>query len=123
MQVRDRPIESTGADAANLAAGENFAVASRLLPRRQRAHLMAVYGYARLVDDIGDESAGDRLAELDWAEAELDRAFAGSATHPVLVRLQADDRGLRARAPAVRRPDRGESARPDGRRATRRGTT
>jgi squalene synthase HpnC len=89
MQVRDRPIESTSADAANLAAGENFVVASRLLPRRQRAHLMAVYGYARLVDDIGDESAGDRLAELDWAEAELDRAFAGSATHPVLVRLQA----------------------------------
>jgi squalene synthase HpnC len=89
MQVRDRPIESTGADAANLAAGENFVVASRLLPRRQRAHLMAVYGYARLVDDIGDESAGDRLAELDWVEAELDRAFAGIATHPVLVRLQA----------------------------------
>jgi squalene synthase HpnC len=49
---------------------------------------MAVYGYARLVDDIGDESAGDRLAELDWVEAELDRAFAGVATHPVLVRLQ-----------------------------------
>jgi squalene synthase HpnC len=89
MQVRDRPIESTGADAANLAAGENFVVASRLLPRQQRAHLMAVYGYARLVDDVGDESAGDRLAELDWVEAELDRAFAGAATHPVLVRVQA----------------------------------
>jgi squalene synthase HpnC len=89
MQVRDRPTEATIADAATLAAGENFVVASRLLPRRQRAHLMAVYGYARLVDDIGDESAGDRLAELDWAQAELDRAFAGAATHPVLVRLQA----------------------------------
>jgi squalene synthase HpnC len=89
MEVRDRPIESTSARAAELAAGENFVVASRFLPRRQRSHLMAAYGYARLVDDIGDESAGDRLAELDWVEAELDRAFAGSATHPVLVRLQA----------------------------------
>jgi phytoene/squalene synthetase len=88
MQVRDRPIESTGANAANLAAGEIFVVASRLLPRQQRAHLTAVYGYARLVDDVGDESAGDRLAELDWVEAELDRAFAGAATHPVLVRVQ-----------------------------------
>ena len=88
MQVRERPIESTGASAAALASGENFVVASRLLPRRERSHLMAVYGYARLVDDIGDESAGDRLAELDWVEAELDRAFAGVATHPVLVRLQ-----------------------------------
>jgi squalene synthase HpnC len=88
MQVRDRPIETTDADAANLAAAENFVVASRLLPRRQRSHLLAVYGYARLVDDIGDESSGDRLAELDWVEAELDLAFAGEATHPVLVRLQ-----------------------------------
>ena len=57
MQVRERPIESTGASAAALASGENFVVASRLLPRRERSHLMAVYGYARLVDDIGDESA------------------------------------------------------------------
>jgi squalene synthase HpnC len=48
-----------------------------------------VYGYARLVDDIGDESVGDRGAELDWLEAELDLAFAGQATHAVLVRLQA----------------------------------
>jgi squalene synthase HpnC len=88
MQVRERPIESTGASAAALASGENFVVASRLLPRQERSHLMAVYGYARLVDDIGDESAGDRLTELDWVEAELDRAFAGVATHPVLVRLQ-----------------------------------
>ena len=73
---------------AALAAAENFPVASRLLPRRQREHLLAVYGFARLVDDIGDESPGDRLAELDAAEAELDRAFLGQATLPVFVRLQ-----------------------------------
>ncbi len=33
-------------------------------------------------------SAGDRLAALDWLEGELDRAYAGSARHPLLVRLQ-----------------------------------
>jgi squalene synthase HpnC len=66
---------------------ENFPVASRLLPKAQRAHLLAVYGFARLADDIGDEADGDRLALLDWLDAELTRAVAGRATHPVLVRL------------------------------------
>jgi squalene synthase HpnC len=37
------------------AAAENFPVALRILPRRYRDHLTALYGFARLVDDIGDE--------------------------------------------------------------------
>jgi squalene synthase HpnC len=71
------------------AASENFPVASRVLPRRVRAHLLAVYGFARLVDEIGDAAPGDRLQALDALEAELDRAFEGGAEHPLLVRLQA----------------------------------
>jgi squalene synthase HpnC len=67
---------------------ENFTVASRVLPRESRKHLLAVYGFARFVDDIGDELQGDRLAALDWAERELDASFGGSATHPVFVDLQ-----------------------------------
>jgi squalene synthase HpnC len=67
---------------------ENFPVASRLLPRAVRAHLLALYGFARLVDELGDEVAGDRLALLDWLEAELDRAYAGRATHPLMRRLE-----------------------------------
>lgn len=66
---------------------ENFPVASRVLPRAARAHLLAVYGFARLVDELGDSAPGDRLAALDWLEAELDRAFAGHADHPLLARL------------------------------------
>jgi squalene synthase HpnC len=54
---------------------------------------MALYGFARLTDDLGDEAEGDRLAQLDWLEAELERAAAGTATHPVMVRLS----GLLAR--------------------------
>ena len=91
MRARATPIATAEDDPqlqVHLAAAENFPVASRVLPRRQRAHLLAIYGFARLADDIGDESDGDRLAELDWLEGELERAFAGSATHPVLVRLQ-----------------------------------
>ena len=45
----------------------------RFLPRPLRNDLTTVYGYARLVDDIGDLSQGDRLAELDWVEAEFER--------------------------------------------------
>jgi phytoene/squalene synthetase len=69
------------------AADENFPVALRLLPRAVRDHLLAVYGFARLADDIGDEAQGDRLALLDWLAAELDRASRGVATHPLLARL------------------------------------
>lgn len=69
------------------AAGENFPVASILLPRRVRAHLLAVYGFARLVDELGDSVPGDRVAALDWLEGELDAAFAERAEHPLMRRL------------------------------------
>ncbi len=69
------------------ARGENFPVASRLLPNDVRADLMAIYGFARLVDDVGDEAEADRTALLDQLEAELERAAAGDATHPVLEQL------------------------------------
>jgi squalene synthase HpnC len=69
--------------------GENFPVASRVLPRRLRERLLAIYGFARLVDELGDELPGDRDAALDWLEQELRRAYAGEARHPLLVRLQA----------------------------------
>jgi squalene synthase HpnC len=64
-------------------AGENFHVAPLLLGRRTCAHLDAVYAFARLVDELGDTADGDRLALLDTAERELDRAFAGEATVPI----------------------------------------
>ncbi|HKA05087.1 MAG TPA: squalene synthase HpnC [Acidimicrobiales bacterium] len=69
------------------AGAENFPVASRLLPARIRGHLMAIYGFARLADDIGDEAEGDRLALLDWLDEELVRAADGRASHPLLVGL------------------------------------
>jgi squalene synthase HpnC len=75
------------------AADENFPVASWLLPRATRAHLMAVYGFARLVDDLGDDAPGDRSRLLDWLEGELDLVYSGEPTHPLMGRL----------APTVRR--------------------
>ncbi|CAL9357960.1 hypothetical protein SUDANB6_00606 [Streptomyces sp. enrichment culture] len=85
------------------AAGENFPVAPFFLPRAWRDDLMAVYGFARLVDDIGDgdlapggadarllgvEGAEDRLALLDALEADLRRVFGATPRHPLLRRLQ-----------------------------------
>ena len=51
---------------------ENFPVASLLAPRWARPHLRAIYGFARLVDTIGDEAEGDRPALLDELERELE---------------------------------------------------
>lgn len=53
-------------------SGENFPVVSVLAPRLARPHLRAVYGFARLVDNLGDEVEGDRSALLDELERELD---------------------------------------------------
>ncbi|MFE6332207.1 squalene synthase HpnC [Streptomyces sp. NPDC057798] len=87
------------------AAHENFPVAPFFLPRAWRTDLMAVYGFARLVDDIGDADlapggadarllgvsatdAGDRLLMLDAFEADLRRVFDATPRHPLLRRLQ-----------------------------------
>jgi squalene synthase HpnC len=71
------------------ARSENFKVASALLGRRRAHHLMAIYGFARLVDDVGDEADGDRGALLDLVELELARVFSESdePEHPLMREL------------------------------------
>src|ERR1041384_3911874 len=54
------------------AGGENFPVVSVLAPRYARPHPRAIYGYARLVDNLGDEAHGERMVLLDELERELD---------------------------------------------------
>ena len=77
--MADAAVELPGShEVLDRASGENFSVASLLVGRETRRHLMAIYGYARLVDEIGDSSDGDRLANLDAFEADLDRVFDGS---------------------------------------------
>ncbi|MFG2602919.1 squalene synthase HpnC [Streptomyces sp. NPDC048514] len=87
------------------ATSENFPVAPFFLPRAWRDDLMAVYGFARLVDDIGDgdlapggadarllgvsaAEAEDSLVLLDALESDLRRVFDGTPHHPLLRRLQ-----------------------------------
>ncbi|HZC62630.1 MAG TPA: squalene synthase HpnC [Streptosporangiaceae bacterium] len=68
--------EAIGSAAAAQASGENFPVALRLLPGRYRRRLEAVYGFARAVDDMGDEAPpGERARLLDVLEADLGRLY------------------------------------------------
>jgi squalene synthase HpnC len=76
------------ATVARRARTENFPVASLLFPRRLRPHLRAVYGFARLVDILGDELEGDRLAALDELEHELEACYSGEPAWPVMQALQ-----------------------------------
>jgi squalene synthase HpnC len=73
---------------AKHARGENFPVGSLLFPRPLRRHIRALYCYARLVDQLGDAYEGDRLAALDALEREVEAAFAGEPTWPVLRLVQ-----------------------------------
>ena len=80
------PAGLPGIDALSARAKtENFRVASLALPKRHRSELMDLYRYARLVDEIGDSYAGDRLGALDWIESELHRGLEGSlGVHPAV---------------------------------------
>jgi len=91
--VQERAADADGgipAAAAIMARidGENFPVAPWWLPIPEREHLFAIYGFARLTDELGDSAPGDRLAALDWLEAELDRALDGRAEHALMRRLE-----------------------------------
>jgi squalene synthase HpnC len=84
------------------AAGENFPVASVVLPKESRHHLLAFYGFARLVDYLGDEYVGDRPGALQWLERETRAALdeplqAGSGPgggHPLVANAAASIRDL-----------------------------
>ena len=67
---------------------ENFPVASLLFPRSIRPHLRAIYGFARLVDILGDEYEGNRLAALDELEQEVNACYEGEPSWEVMRALQ-----------------------------------
>ena len=80
---------------ASRSAGENFPVALRMLPAARRRHLMAIYGFARITDDIGDEAPpAERAALLDELEADLGQLKAGKARLPVIRALEPTICGL-----------------------------
>ncbi|MDP9232089.1 MAG: squalene/phytoene synthase family protein, partial [Actinomycetota bacterium] len=100
---------ASASSVAARARTENFPVASLLFPRALRPHLRAVYGFARLVDVLGDEFSADwlagnarassattstsdvvadRLAALDELEIQLEACYEGEPTWEVMRALQ-----------------------------------
>jgi squalene synthase HpnC len=76
---------------------ENFPVALRVLPRRLRVDLAAVYDVARVVDDLGDDAPGDRVAQLEAFAAALATIWQGGTPRAAVLRRLAGtvrDRGL-----------------------------
>jgi squalene synthase HpnC len=90
VRVREhvRPEITRAEEVAANASGENFPVALKVLPERYRRHLIALYCFARLTDDLGDEArevnglgqadAGYRLRLLDELAADVDRIYQGA---------------------------------------------
>jgi len=97
--VRDhvRPAVTRAEEVAASASGENFPVALRVLPKTYRRHLTALYCFARLTDDLGDEAregsgpadTGFRLRLLDELTADVHRIYAGKTPQSPVMRHMA----------------------------------
>jgi len=91
----DMSIASALNDAPSLSAdtirgraeGENFPVAMRGIPGALRRDLLALYDYARLVDQVGDDATGDRMAMLDELSREVARIPEAEPGNPIVRRM------------------------------------
>ncbi|SER37081.1 phytoene/squalene synthase family protein [Actinokineospora terrae] len=77
-----------GSRAINAHHGRTYYLATRLLPPSRRPAVHALYGFARVADEIVDNPGVDPAGELLALERALNDAFDGGATgHPVLLAL------------------------------------
>jgi squalene synthase HpnC len=93
---RVHPEVTRADEVAFNASGENFPVALRVLPERHRRHLTALYCFARLTDDLGDQAReesgpgpadpGYRLRLLDDLDADVDRIYTGLTPRSPVMR-------------------------------------
>ncbi len=81
-------------------SGSSFYYAFLFLPPPRRAAITAFYAFCREVDDVVDEThdLGVAATQLQWWRKEVNQAFAGQPTHPVLLALMplAADYGIQA---------------------------
>jgi phytoene synthase len=70
-------------------SGTSFYWAMRLLPRRKREAMYAVYAFCREVDDIADDpgSPSDKMTRLANWRVEIERLYSGRPTMPVSLAL------------------------------------
>lgn len=80
------PSDVTSAGVTPSAATENFPVALRILPARYRDVLLAIYGVARAIDQLGDAAPGDRSAALRAFREDLHRLYDGGVPSEQVLR-------------------------------------
>lgn len=70
-------------------SGSSFYYAFLFLPPPRRAAITAFYAFCREVDDVVDEmrDPGVAATKLAWWRQEVNRAFAGQPSHPVMHAL------------------------------------
>jgi phytoene synthase len=70
-------------------SGSSFYYAFLFLPPPRRAAITAFYAFCREVDDVVDETSdsGVAAAKLAWWRQEVQAAFAGRPSHPVMKAL------------------------------------
>ena len=70
-------------------SGSSFYYAFLFLPPRRRAAITAFYAFCREVDDVVDEARDPGVAatKLAWWVTEVQSAFGGRPTHPVMQAL------------------------------------
>ena len=76
--------ETSAADLEAKVSGSSFYSAMRILPKREREAMYAIYGFCREVDDIADEpgrTPAEQIAALDGWRADL-RALYSGETRP-----------------------------------------
>ncbi len=71
------------------ASGSSFYYAFLFLPPPRRAAITAFYAFCREVDDVVDEVSDPGVAatKLAWWQKEVQQAFAGQPSHPVMKAL------------------------------------
>ncbi|MFC0432312.1 phytoene/squalene synthase family protein [Kutzneria buriramensis] len=67
--------------------GKTFYLATLLLPADRRPAVHALYGFARLADEVVDNPGSTPALELDELERQLKLALAGAPERPVLAAL------------------------------------
>jgi phytoene synthase len=88
QQIAQQSAQQYAQDKA-AGSGSSFYYAFLFLPPPKRAAITAFYAFCREIDDVVDElrDAGVAATKLAWWRQEVDQAFAGKPTHPVLLAL------------------------------------
>ena len=82
MSMRETLPPSQAAAVKKKASGSSFYLAMRLMPKRERDAMFAIYAFCRRVDDIADDGLGTRPERHEKLEAwrfDLEALFSGQS--------------------------------------------